>query len=48
MLKKTIGYYSYYFVEQKCVSKYATFLEKEFVLEMSNERKIKLKEVQKS
>jgi hypothetical protein len=38
--KELIGYYFYDLIEQKVfVSKYVTFLEKEFVLEKSSERK---------
>jgi hypothetical protein len=38
-LKESIGYYFYHLVEQKIfVSKYANFLEKEFVIEMSSNR----------
>jgi hypothetical protein len=48
-LKDIIGYYFYHFVEQKIfVSKHATFLKKEFLQKKSNERKIKLEEVQES
>jgi hypothetical protein len=44
--KKIAGYYFYHSIEQKIfISKHATFLEKEFILEMSNERKIKLEKV---
>jgi len=45
--KKTIGYYFYQINEQKvCVFTHIIFLEKEFVLERSTERKIKLEKVQ--
>jgi len=38
--KELVGYYFYDLIEQKVfVSKYVTFLEKEFVLEKSSERK---------
>jgi hypothetical protein len=44
--KEYVGYYFYHFVGQKMfVSKYASFLEKEFILEMSSGRKIKLNKV---
>jgi len=43
-LKELVQYYFYHPVE-KIVSNYAAFLEKEFVFEMSSERKIELKEV---
>jgi len=44
--KQTAEYYFYHPIGQKMfVSKNATFLEKEFILEMSNERKIKLEKV---
>ena len=46
-LKKTIGYYFYNPIEQKeFVSKHATFLEKEFLLEWTSGSKIVLEEVQ--
>jgi hypothetical protein len=46
-LKEFVVCYFYHLIEQKVfVSKYVTFLEKEFVLEMSNERKIEVNEVQ--
>jgi len=45
--KKTIGYYFYQLNEQKvCVFTHIIFLEKEFVLERSTLRKIKLEKVQ--
>jgi hypothetical protein len=47
-LKESIGYYFYHPIEYKVfVSEYVTFLEKQFVLEMSNWREIELKKVQK-
>ena len=45
-LKESIIYYFYHLIEQKVfVSKYVTFLKKEFVLEMSSERKKEVNEV---
>jgi hypothetical protein len=46
-LKKTIRYYLYHLVEQKCfISEHATFLEKKHVLERSSGKTIELEEVE--
>ena len=46
-LKETIRYYFYHPIERKVfISKYATFLEKEFFLKGNNGSQIELEEVQ--
>jgi hypothetical protein len=45
-LKEYVGYYFYHHIEQKMfVSKYTTFIKKEFVFERNSERKIGVNEV---
>ena len=44
---KSIGYLFYHLIEHKVfVSKYATFMEKEFILERGSGKKFELEEVQ--
>ena len=45
--KESIGYLFYYPTEHKVfVSKYATYMEKKFILERSSGKKIELREIQ--